>query len=110
MNTLDYELMTGETSVYPDKGTGSLVALNYCLLGLGEAGEAQGKLKKVWRGDTSLVEQRDAILDELGDVLWYVTRSCHELGSSLPELMQRNADKLYDRKWRGVIKGAGDNR
>lgn len=105
-----YEGITEQTGLYPEGGTGSLVAVNYCMLGLGEAGECQGKLKKVWRGDKSLEEQREVLLDELGDVLWYLTRSAVELGSSLEELIFRNADKVLDRKERGVIKGDGDKR
>lgn len=105
-----YEQITSETGLYPEGGTGSLIALNYCMLGLGEAGECQGKLKKVWRGDTTLSQQRSALLDELGDTLWYLTRATLELGFTLENLMQRNAMKVTDRKARDVIKGDGDNR
>jgi NTP pyrophosphatase (non-canonical NTP hydrolase) len=106
----DYERITGQTGVYPDIDTGSLIAVNYCALGLGEAGECQGKLKKVWRGDVTLADQRDELLDEAGDTLWYITRMALELGSSLQELMDRNAAKVLGRKARGVIRGSGDSR
>lgn len=106
----EYETVTEQTGLYPEGNTGSLVAVTYCALGLGEAGEVQGKLKKVWRGDKTLAEQREAILDELGDTLWYLTRMTLELGSNLETLMDLNARKLLDRKARGVIRGSGDNR
>jgi NTP pyrophosphatase (non-canonical NTP hydrolase) len=106
----DYERATGETGLYPEGGTGSLIAVNYCALGLGEAGECQGKLKKVWRGDVTLADQRDELLDEAGDTLWYITRMAVELGSSLQELMDRNGTKVLDRKARGVTRGSGDHR
>lgn len=110
-NTVDwYEAVTGETGLYPEGGTGSLTAVTYCALGLGEAGEVQGKLKKVWRGDRTLEEARDEILDELGDTLWYLTRMCLELGVDLDWLMKHNGMKVLDRKKRGVIKGSGDKR
>jgi NTP pyrophosphatase (non-canonical NTP hydrolase) len=105
-----YEEITGETGLYPDGGKGTIVAVNYCVLGLGEAGECQGKLKKVWRGDVTLDEQREALLDEAGDMLWYLTRLAIELGSSLQGLIDRNGAKVLDRKARGVIKGSGDHR
>lgn len=105
-----YQSVTEQTGLYPEGGTGSLIAVNYCALGLGEAGEAQGKLKKVWRGDKSLEDAKQDILDELGDTLWYVTRMAIECGSSLEELIIWNAGKVLDRKRRGVIKGSGDSR
>lgn len=105
-----YEGVTTETGLYPEGGTGSLIAINYCMLGLGEAGECQGKLKKVWRGDKTLDEQRAAIIDELGDTLWYLTRASIELGVGLAGLIEHNAAKVLDRKARGQIRGEGDNR
>jgi NTP pyrophosphatase (non-canonical NTP hydrolase) len=105
-----YEDVTMQTGLYPEAGTGSLVAITYCMLGLGEAGEAQGKLKKVWRGDKTLEQQREALLDECGDVLWYLTRAAMELGGGLQELIERNGAKVLDRKARGQTRGEGDNR
>lgn len=106
----EYQQITLETSLYPEGGAGSLIAVNYCALGLGEAGECQGKLKKVWRGDTTLEAQRENLLDECGDVLWYVVRMAAELNCSFQELINRNARKVLDRKVRGVTRGDGDNR
>ena len=107
-----YQEALNETAKYPEKGTGSLIAVTYCALGLGEAGEVQGKVKKIWRDDNGVIsdEKRAAILDELGDTLWYVTRAAHELGSSLEEIAFNNVVKLRDRNARGVIQGSGDNR
>ena len=47
---------------------------------------------------------------ELGDVLWYVSNCCSELGLSMGDVAQGNIDKLFDRKDRGVIQGDGDDR
>lgn len=105
-----YEKVCEETAVYPGKGTLSLEAVTYCVVGLGEVGEVQGKLKKVLRGDVTLEEQRIPLLEELGDVLWYATRLANELEVSLAMVMELNAKKLRDRKERGVIRGSGDNR
>lgn len=105
-----FEDVTEQTGLYPEANTGSLIAINYCALGLSEAGEFQGKLKKVWRGDKTLEEQKEALIDELGDTLWYVTRAAKELGIGLTELMEHNGQKVLDRKNRGVTRGSGDNR
>lgn len=108
----DYQELTRSTAVYPEAGTGSFGALAYVGLGLGEAGEVQGKLKKVWRDDGGVVseEKKGQILGELGDVLWYVARLADELGYNLNDIASANVHKLLDRKERGVIGGSGDNR
>ena len=77
-------------------------------LGLvGEAGEFAEKIKKVYRDN---VMDNAAILNELGDVLFYVTALANYFGSSLQQVMEMNIAKLNDRKQRGVISGSGDTR
>jgi NTP pyrophosphatase (non-canonical NTP hydrolase) len=110
MTPHEYQLVTEQTGLYPEGGTGSLIAINYCALGLGEAGETQGKLKKVWRGDKPLHQAKEEIVDELGDILWYVVRMAAECNVSFQELIDRNAAKVLDRKARGVTRGSGDHR
>lgn len=105
----EYESAAAETAVYPDRGNN----LNYPVLGLaGEAGEVAGKLSKVWRDKGGQVddEMRAKLIDEAGDVLWFLSSVCHELGTSLEEVAQANLYKLRDRKDRGVIQGDGDQR
>lgn len=48
--------------------------------------------------------------DESGDVLWYWVRLLDELDLDASEVMEANADKVFDRKERGVIQGDGDKR
>lgn len=110
LNFQDYAQAAGSTATYPGRGTG---ALTYPVLGLnGEAGEVAEKLKKVIRDhDGNLSEaHRDAMIKELGDVLWYVAACCHELDVPMHEVAQRNLQKLASRKARGVIAGSGDER
>jgi NTP pyrophosphatase (non-canonical NTP hydrolase) len=78
----------------------------------GEAGEVVEKWKKIVAYQDGKVSQRDLndLKKELGDVIWYVTVLAHSLGLSLDEVINLNVKKLADRKNRGVIKGAGDNR
>jgi NTP pyrophosphatase (non-canonical NTP hydrolase) len=85
----------------------------YPTLGLiNEAGEVAGKIKKIFRdkaGDISAAD-RDALRDELGDVLWYLTQICTNLDLSLEEVAEANLEKLFDRQARGKIQGDGDHR
>lgn len=107
-----YTLQTRMTAVYPEVGTGSALALAYVGLGLGEAGEVQGKIKKVIRdaGGELTDEHRNAIEAELGDLMWYVARLCDEAGLSFDNVLAKNVSKLLDRKDRGCLGGSGDYR
>lgn len=85
----------------------------YPTLGLvNEAGEVAGKIKKIFRdkGGTISEEDRQALKYELGDVLWYLTQICTELGLTLEEVAQANLEKLFSRLERGQIQGEGDYR
>ena len=107
-----YQGSTAFTAQYPEVGTGSALALAYVGLGLGEAGEVQGKIKKILRDDNGFVndEKRREIGKEIGDVLWYLARLADELDYELGDLAAQNLNKLADRLERGVISGSGDNR
>lgn len=101
-----YQDEAAKTAVYPQE-----VGVIYCVLGLGnEAGEMQGKMKKYFRGDYDLKACREMMIDELGDVQWYLSELARNLGITLEDLMIRNLDKLADRKMRGPLKGSGDTR
>jgi len=78
----------------------------------GEAGEVVEKWKKIVAYKEGKISDEDLaeLKKELGDVVWYIAVMSHSLGLSLEEVMQLNVQKLADRKKRGVIKGAGDNR
>jgi len=89
-----------------------LLAVAYDGLGLGEAGEVQGKIKKIIRDNGGIItpEATEAIKSELGDTLWYITSMCKNLGITLADVAQSNIEKLHDRRDRGVLGGSGDNR
>ncbi len=78
----------------------------------GEAGEVAEKFKKIIRDKKGIINDTDKqeIMKELGDVLWYVTTVSHLIGSSLEEVAKMNNDKLLSRKARDKIAGDGDNR
>lgn len=90
---------------YPEKH-----AIMYPTLGLcGEAGEIAEKVKKWLRGDKGDLDKQ-ALLKELGDPLWYLASLADDLGFTLQEVVDANIAKLTDRKERGVLKGSGDDR
>jgi NTP pyrophosphatase (non-canonical NTP hydrolase) len=75
---------------------------------LSEAGEVAGKIKKVIRDGHELDEE--AVMYELGDVLWYVAVLAHDLGYDLSTVAELNILKLKSRQTRGTLSGSGDNR
>jgi NTP pyrophosphatase (non-canonical NTP hydrolase) len=85
----------------------------YPTLGLlSEAGEVAGKIKKIFRdrgGEISEAD-REALMYELGDVLWYLAQLCTELELSLEEVAEANLRKLASRMERGTLGGDGDER
>lgn len=88
-------------------------AIVYPTLGLmNEAGEVAGKIKKIFRdkGGAIGASEREALKYELGDVLWYLTQICTELGLTLEEVAEANIEKLFSRLERGQIGGEGDSR
>lgn len=108
MNLNDYQTEAMRNKIY---GYGSTII--YPALGLGnEAGEVQGKIKKVLRdsdGDFN-EENKLAIADECGDVLWYLAALTEDLGYTLQQIAELNITKLTSRRERGVIQGSGDKR
>jgi NTP pyrophosphatase (non-canonical NTP hydrolase) len=103
MNLDAYTKLTRSTAIYPKEQ-----ALTYLALGLGsEAGEVQGKVKKMIRdGGINVMDT----LDEIGDCYWYLSRLCDELQFSPEDVLQRNIAKLESRKERGTLSGSGDKR
>jgi len=109
MTFAEYQLKSRQTAIYPDRDNN----LTYTILGLvGEAGEVAEKLKKIIRDQDYQIneENRQAIADELGDVLWYLAQNASELKIDLEEIANRNLEKLFSRQARNQLKGSGDNR
>lgn len=55
-------------------------------------------------------ERRAAMLDELGDVLWYAAALATELRADLNVIAQNNIAKLSNRFAKGTLHGSGDTR
>lgn len=109
MDFSEYERKARETAAYPRMGSN----IFYPALGLaGEAGEVADKVKKIIRDDNEILtpQRKDALVKELGDVLWYVAALGNELGVSMEEIARINLEKLASRKDRRQINGEGDDR
>lgn len=110
---MEYPLKLLTASEYSDWVEGMIVTSGQTrmienTLGLvGEAGEFAEKVKKILRDDTF---DRELILKELGDVVFYAAALANYFGSDLQEVMDINVTKLNDRKARNVLQGSGDNR
>jgi NTP pyrophosphatase (non-canonical NTP hydrolase) len=107
--TLDeYQKRALSTNINP----GTFIFFDRMLGLVGEAGEMADKAKKWIRDDNAEWDKLDkqAMMVELGDVLWYVATLAETLGYSLDEVAKYNISKLADRHKRGAISGAGDYR
>ena len=77
-----------------------------------EAGEVAGKYAKALRDCSGEInkERKEAIVKELGDVLWFVAELATCLEVDLDLVAEMNLQKLASRKARGKIHGDGDDR
>lgn len=121
-----YMDLTAKTAIYP--GTGTLVGAIYCSLKLaGESGEFAEKVGKAIRDDGEFLiiddknprfvefrrlapKRREALIKELGDVLWYTAQLCKCLDTTLQEVAYKNLKKLAERHKTDTIHGDGDDR
>jgi len=103
---------------YQDKAVGTAFypkdrAITYLALALaGEAGEVANAIKKMLRDDGGQLtaERGKKIVDELGDVLWYVAMLAWEMDVPLGFLADKNLKKLAARAKKGTLHGEGDER
>lgn len=67
---------------------------------VGESGEVAEKFKKLIRDKKGVITEEDKqeILKELGDILWYINSVSHLLGSNLEEVAKKNLEKVLSRK------------
>lgn len=118
-NALDlYQVIATKSAIYPGRGTP--LGLAYVALKLnGEAGEFAEHVGKAMRDDGLMAfadrvhlepERRELLIKEIGDVLWYLSAACNELGICLSEAALTNIRKLHDRSQRDALRGSGDER
>lgn len=114
---VSHELVTDGFDIYQDLAVNTAIypsefSIIYPALGLGEGGEVQNKVKKIYRdcGGQWSAENRMEVAKELGDLLWYVAVLARDLNVSLGYIATQNLEKLASRKERGVLGGTGDER
>lgn len=101
----EYTEFVKEMKVYPEK-----FKIIYPAMKLnGEAGEIAEKVGKWMRGDKETLD-KEAILKECGDVLWYITALATDCNFTLQDVINTNVEKLTARKEQRKVKGDGDNR
>lgn len=96
MNFEEYQAEARQTALYPRR----MENLEYPTLGLaGEAGEVANIVKKIQRDSGGVITEktRGKLLDELGDVLWYISACADELGLTLTQIADYNVAKLAKR-------------
>jgi len=75
------------------------------------AGKVGERHKKMIRGDGITERHKYEIVKELGDQLFYITKTANLYGFTLGDVIQGNIEKLTDRRKRtGTMRGSGDNR
>jgi len=103
----EYQNKAKETAIYKH------FKLLYPIVGLaGEVGEFCNKFGKIMRDDEGVIspEQKDDLIKELGDVLWFVSQVATDLDVELEEVVRTNVRKLEKRKRNNTIRGTGDYR
>lgn len=93
MNFNEYQKLAQRTSSKKisaiDKVLNGVMGLN------GEAGECIDIFKKYFYQGHDL--DVDKLIDELGDVLWYIAETCTGIGITMEEVAIRNIEKLRKR-------------
>ena len=110
MNFDEYQKQAATTALFT--GDDFMDLLHWTLGVGGEAGEITEKIKKIVRDKHGKLDPSDKedLMKEVGDVLWYLAVLSQHLGYDFSEVAQANLDKLQSRQARGKIGGSGDNR
>lgn len=80
------------------------------IMGLGIAGEAGEVVEKIKKDIRDNYVDKNAILKELGDVIFYAITIGRYYGYKPSDILRANYEKLTSRRARGTERGSGDNR
>ena len=109
----DYQKNAKKYDFYEETEDLSAVGFFEKVLGLtGEAGETADKVKKILRDKNGVVsdDDRELLIKELGDVLWYLAAISRYLDVPLSKVAKENLTKLESRYQRNKLHGEGDKR
>ena len=77
----------------------------------GEAGEVSDLIKKVvFQGKPYTDDIRNKLIDEMGDVAWYLALACSSVGVTMEDILERNVEKLQSRYPGGFSINRSENR
>lgn len=113
MDFNDYQKKAGKYDLFKKTTDLSEVGFLEKVLGLvGEAGETADKFKKILRDKNGAVtpEDKELVIKELGDTLWYIAAISRYLNVDLSEVAKQNLEKLESRYQRNKLHGEGDKR
>jgi NTP pyrophosphatase (non-canonical NTP hydrolase) len=100
--------LEGEDREFMTRFVDAMPYANYGMGMAGEAGEASDLLKKiVFHGHAM---DKEKVIKEIGDVLWYIAATATKLGVSLEEVAIRNIEKLRARYPEGFSTDRSVNR
>jgi NTP pyrophosphatase (non-canonical NTP hydrolase) len=102
----EYQIRARETAIYPNIDNN----LNYTLIGLaGEIGELLNIYKKIVRDHNGIIneEMREKLIDEMGDIHWYMAMAECEIKIKSDEVLKINLDKLRKRRETNTIHDIG---
>jgi NTP pyrophosphatase (non-canonical NTP hydrolase) len=87
-----YKCLSGDDTFHRLQLVNAVLALN------GESGELANKLKKfIENGDLLNSKEREILIEELGDVAWYVSHVASLLNIKLSDVLGQNVSKLRER-------------
>ena len=75
---------------------------SYPIIGLSsEVGEVANEIKKMYRDDCGNLtpERKQKIIEEMGDVLWYLASLASSLHLELENIVQVSLNKVENRTW-----------
>ncbi len=103
----EYTDFTESGAFYPGANTGNKDEMSYLMCSLGgEIGETLNAYKKILRDDTgvkgksfdqALSDKTPKLMDELGDVFWYIAQILNALELPLEAILIYNTVKLCER-------------
>lgn len=103
----EYQEFTAQGAFYPGANTGNKDEMSYLMVSLGgEVGETLNAYKKIlrdapisnpdaWR--KAIAEKSPKLLDEIGDIFWYLAQMLNALDLPLEAILIYNTVKLCER-------------
>jgi len=93
-----YENFTSQTAIHPHAHTGNRDELMYLSLGMVcEAGEVGNKIKCFFFDSTPQKGDKESVLKECGQTLWYLTRLINALGGNVEDVIKMNVSEVKER-------------